>query len=372
MQKYTLLALSLICQSHSIESSERTDHDERRLSVPVSLSLEPIKRLGCKPSIPQMQEYADNRIALKKNAFKQLGLYQNSLPLKALPKIVELPLMSSWTQNVYNQGDLGSCTANAMGFCVKFLTTMTNGTGKGLNISRLFQYYHSREIDIEYQNPFFTNIAPINLSSDDGASLASTVLAIDRFGCCPENVNNLIVTSSYKGWPYNPSSFSRQPDPESYRIAFENFWDGVNMGNQNFIKASQIVPAANVQYGDICKKIMYKNITSSDPANFLDNINKSLAIGRPVEIGLFVYDSFMNTRNGWISLPNKKLEKNQGGHAVALVGVGPYDVKQPQKNFYKFINSWGPTWGDKGFGFLPEDFVKDPQLVMEAYAIWLN
>jgi hypothetical protein len=372
MQKHVLLLSALIAQGYSIDKSDEQGQSHHVVSIPMALHIEPIKRLGCKPSHPTLNEDVQKRILLKKTELKELGLYQKAVPQKALPKIIELPLMASWTQNVYNQGDLGSCTANAMGFCIKFLTTMANGAGKGLNISRLYQYYHARQIDVEYENPFFTNIAPMDLSSDDGASLSSTVLAIDRFGCCPENINNLIVKSTYKGWPYDITSFSRQPDPESYRISYEMSWDGINVGTENFIKGNSVMSNVKIQFSDIGKKIQYKNVVNTNPLKFIDNINKNLAIGRPVEIGLFVYDSFMSAQKGWIPVPNKKLEKNQGGHAIALVGVGPYDVKQPQKNFYKFINSWGATWGDKGFGFLPEDFLKDPQLIIEAYAMWLS
>lgn len=47
----------------------------------------------------------------------------------------------------------------------------------------------------------------------------------------------------------------------------------------------------------------------------------------------------------------KHYERPIGAHALTLVG---YDDKTEQ---FKFANSWGPHWGDKGFGYLPYDYV---------------
>jgi C1A family cysteine protease len=41
-----------------------------------------------------------------------------------------------------------------------------------------------------------------------------------------------------------------------------------------------------------------------------------------------------------------------GGHSVCLVGYD--DAKQT----FKFINSWGPTWGDHGYGYLPFKYLE--------------
>lgn len=40
-----------------------------------------------------------------------------------------------------------------------------------------------------------------------------------------------------------------------------------------------------------------------------------------------------------------------GGHSIVIVG---YDQK-----YYKFINSWGETWGNNGYGFIPCEYINN-------------
>jgi len=53
-----------------------------------------------------------------------------------------------------------------------------------------------------------------------------------------------------------------------------------------------------------------------------------------------------------IVLPPEKSDTILGGHAVVMVG---YD---DQKKQVKFVNSWGKNWGDKGFGYLPYEYLE--------------
>ncbi len=51
---------------------------------------------------------------------------------------------------VEDQGDLGSCTANALGGCVEFLEKKDVKKGKGVkfsDVSRLFIYYNERVLE---------------------------------------------------------------------------------------------------------------------------------------------------------------------------------------------------------------------------------
>lgn len=50
-----------------------------------------------------------------------------------------------------------------------------------------------------------------------------------------------------------------------------------------------------------------------------------------------------------------------GGHAVCIVG---YDN---EKSLMKFRNSWGPTWGDAGYGYLP--YITVTQYLMDAWSM---
>jgi hypothetical protein len=80
----------------------------------------------------------------------------------------------------------------------------------------------------------------------------------------------------------------------------------------------------------------------------IDAIKAELAQGNPVIVGMGLNDAFqaMHGPAGqslWNPGPFAANEKWQG-HEVTLVGYD--DALQA----FKFINSWGPEWGDNGFG----------------------
>ncbi len=52
-----------------------------------------------------------------------------------------------------------------------------------------------------------------------------------------------------------------------------------------------------------------------------------------------------------------------GGHAIAIVG---YD---DSKQMFTFQNSWGSSWGDKGFGYLPYSYLTNPQLSSDFWTV---
>ena len=63
------------------------------------------------------------------------------------------------------------------------------------------------------------------------------------------------------------------------------------------------------------------------------------------------------TADGLIAIPSNPGEFEEAGHAVTAVA---YDDRT---RLFKFINSWGPDWGERGMGYLPyqyfETYVSD-------------
>lgn len=188
---------------------------------------------------------------------------------------------------VFDQGQLGSCTANAGIAAYLMLSKST------LSLSRLFQYYMERKIEGD-------------IKQDGGAQMRDIGKVLQMFGTCLE-----------KYFPYNISKFSNPPS----------------------IKATQDALTRKIN--------AYHSVTGTD------GIKQVLALmQQPVLSGITVYESFEGAgpaKTGIIPMP-KKGEKILGGHAILIVG---YD---DTKNWFICRNSWGASWGDKGYFYLPYQF----------------
>jgi C1A family cysteine protease len=178
-----------------------------------------------------------------------------------LPKTVDLrPGMSP----VEDQGQLGSCTANALAGALEFLE-MKNGRSL-VDLSRLFIYYNERAIEH-------------TVASDSGAMIRDGIKTLAAQGVCPE-----------KKWPYVLAAFAKKPPAGCYTVA-----------QQHTIRT-------------------YHRIAS------LSEMRACLAEGYPFVFGFSVYESFESAavaRTGVANMP-KPRERQVGGHAVCAVG---YDDK---------------------------------------------
>jgi C1A family cysteine protease len=80
---------------------------------------------------------------------------------------------------------------------------------------------------------------------------------------------------------------------------------------------------------------------------------KSALQDGPVVAGITIYKSFESPRaNATGAIPDPKpTEAVVGGHAICIVGYND------AKHQFKFENSWGPRWGDHGYGYLSYDYM---------------
>jgi C1A family cysteine protease len=70
-------------------------------------------------------------------------------------------------------------------------------------------------------------------------------------------------------------------------------------------------------------------------------------------VGIEVYEEFMSSqtaKTGVIPLPQKG-SRLIGGHAVVVVAHD--DLKKE----FKFVNDWGTGWGDKGYGYISDEYL---------------
>lgn len=88
--------------------------------------------------------------------------------------------------------------------------------------------------------------------------------------------------------------------------------------------------------------------------NSLFEMKQSLIVNGSFIAGVEVFNGFMSPnagRTGKIPMPRPS-ERAIGGHAICVVG---YDDKI---EYFKFKNSWGKGWGDKGYGYLPYKYME--------------
>ena len=103
--------------------------------------------------------------------------------LAPLPESADL--RSNCPREVYDQGQLGSCTANAVGGALEF-EQMKQGL-KSFTPSRLFIYYNERALEG-------------TVGADSGAQIRDAVKTVGSVGACPE-----------ADWEYDISKFAPKP-----------------------------------------------------------------------------------------------------------------------------------------------------------------
>jgi C1A family cysteine protease len=221
--------------------------------------------------------------------------------LTALPPTTDL---RSKCPPVYDQGQLGSCTANAIAAAVEFDLIKENK--KEFMPSRLFIYYNERYMEG-------------TADSDAGAQIRDGVKSVANQGDCPEDL-----------WPYDISKFADKPSQNCYDNAVQH------------------------------KAVQYQRVIRD-----LSQMKGCLASGYPFVFGFTVYQSFESkevAQTGHASMPLSG-EQAVGGHAVVAVG---YDDSQ---NWFVVRNSWGTSWGMKGYFTLPYSYLLNANLSDDFWTI---
>lgn len=162
---------------------------------------------------------------------------------------------------VFDQGQLGSCTANSAGSMYSWIVRQNNGQ---LFIpSRLFLYYNTRVL---HGTTWY----------DSGASLRNTMRALRTHGVCPETM-----------WPYLYNQLTIQPTMECYT-------EGATRQAMSYAAVS---------------------ISLQSMKTVLQN--------RPFVLGILVYTSFYNpsvSKTGMVPVPDLRKERLLGGHAILVMG----------------------------------------------------
>ena len=306
--------------------------------------------------------------------------------------IAELAAIKDWPDNFKeDQGNFGTCTANSAKFSVCYLSIANSKNPKllennpeALELSRWFLYYNTRFLEAKLNGQNF------DATNDSGASIIGSILALDIWGCCPEDAHtqegsirtkDLSGSITYNGWPYTPTLLSVQPTPFDYLVGLEENRHGLNPGTPCATSNKLTNP-----YARISKAIQYRDLTTPyrkfnpSTANsqkekdaFINAVIIALKANHPVMAGVMLDDSFMESVGGHIPTPNLSTFRWTGGHAIPIVGYGPYNKDKPNTCYFKFLNSWSPTWGDHGFGYFEESYFSNVNIFqIEAFETWLD
>lgn len=209
--------------------------------------------------------------------------------------------------SVYDQGDLGSCTAQAIAAAVQF-DQVKQAQSDTFTPSRLFIYYNERAIEG-------------TVDEDSGAMLRDGIKSVAKQGAPHETI-----------WPYVIPKFRTRP------------------------------PAAAYRDGERHQAVRYQRVPRA-----LDQFRGCLAAGFPFVFGFSAYESFESRAvagTGILPLPRMR-EALLGGHAVLAVG---YDDDSER---FLARNSWGRRWGLGGYFTLPYEYLLDAGLSDDFWTIRL-
>ncbi len=244
------------------------------------------KRYGWRPDLPDHRDHV-------LEAFRAAPL----------PKYVDLrPKCPA----VYDQGQLGSCTGNAIAGAMAFALAKEGAIPSPFAPSRLFIYYNERALEG-------------TIDQDAGAAIRDGIKVVHEQGAPSEATG-----------PYKPSKFRARPTRQAFAEA---------LGHQ---------------------ATSYARVTRS-----LAAFRSRPADGYPFVFGFSVYDSFESAvvaKSGELEMPAKS-EQLLGGHAVLCVG---YDDATSR---FIVRNSWGPGWGQAGYFTMPYDYMLHAGLSSDFWSI---
>lgn len=211
----------------------------------------------------------------------------------------------------YDQGNLGSCTANGIAFLDQFWflnkSATPNPSAKVFMPSRLFIYWWERFV--EHTVPY-----------DAGAQIRDGIKVLARKGACEE-----------EKWPYDIGEFATKP-------------------NHDAIKQARRFQA-----------LEYKRLDGTNKGEIV----AALVDGHPVVFGFTVYESFESQEvadTGIVPMPQQN-ESILGGHCVVIVGYNA------EEDYFLIRNSWGENWGINGYFKMPGAYVSDGNLCDDFWII---
>ncbi|WP_158808707.1 C1 family peptidase [Beijerinckia sp. L45] len=199
---------------------------------------------------------------------------------------------------VEDQGQTSSCVANAVAGAYEYW--IKKASKQDQNISRLFVYYNARWRDGSQDK-------------DEGSVIQLAMEGLQKFGACAE-----------KAWPFDPRLILKKPGAEAYK------------------------EGAPFRVHDMAQVPLK-----------LDAWKQALAEGKPIVFGIALFDSFDEcTKKGGVvpmPAPDALAREKHSGHSMCAVGYSD------SEKVFIVRNSWGTDFGDKGYCYMPYDYLLNPK-----------
>lgn len=217
-----------------------------------------------------------------------------------------------------NQGNFGTCTANALRGIVGYLYKINKRPS--FQLSRAFNYFYGRKI------------IGLNTKEDTGTTIRAIVKSLATYGTVPETkftyIKSHILTNVAPSIAIRKLALSRQ--------------------------AIKYVLLDQPSLSGLQKVMAFKQAL----------VNKL-----PIIVGFVVFDNYdLSNTNGGIFLYPEPTNVDIGGHAVVIVGYDDNKVCGKYTGAFKIRNSWGTDWGEKGYGWIPYEYLIQ-NLMMDGWNI---
>jgi len=229
-------------------------------------------------------------------------------------KRVLVDTIEPWFFSIRNQDGIGACAAFAGSSILEYIINRTNGrVNYEYRLSELFLYYNARG---------------------------------DKRNDVGTNANDLVKEMTNTG------------------VCKQELWHFEDVGSDKWKSA----PSDNCYLDAGLQKVLEVKKLSYDSGEWIS----SLADDHPI---CFSIDCPENFNSSVGKLYSKSEGRNRGGHRMVIVG---YDSHYPDgKNkheCFKIRNSWGSSWGDKGYVWVPrklfEDMVKSRGSPVFVFTGW--
>lgn len=280
-----------------------------------------IEGMGWIPDPPSSEDFCPESAQVAEligNFYPGLAGAVQSSSLKQVADI------SQYDALIKDQTNIGGCVG--MGTTAAMESRIRKETGLDIVLSARYCYKTTRY-----------KMGPFYEQNDTGAFIRAGFGAANTHGCPPE-----------ENWPWVSKLSER--DPNNYLI-------GSNHLDWNAIPHPLVIPYA--------MNYRIRKYARLDPNGYLPNetlikIKQSIAVDEnPVCFGFTCFTSLNSsetTRTGLIPF-RRPGDRIIGGHCMLAVG---YDDNKKIGNSYgalKCKNSWSTQWGEKGYAWLPYDYV---------------